>query len=244
MNNIHNIGTKLFPLGERRAEKRVFTFDTTKKIVDEDLAALMREVHRQRPFAAGFCYSVTEQVVKNAVANGWPYVQFFSGWLMIDDAKPLHHAWAVSGSYVIDFTNVFCSPDLIEDFDREMKPRADAARAGDADAWIEWAVLWRRLWLERLQPYEAGDIIENRVWGQVPRKFTYVGCPSDQYESRQLFQRWHKKYGEGSDGPGEMSPIQQIEQALRTNGEAGIRMLTEKLKAQGLSPSGRKLEDK
>ena len=243
MSDIRDIGTKLFPLGIHRDGKRTFTFENTKKIVDEDLAALMREVHRQRPFQSGFCYSVTEQVVKNAVANGWPYVQFFSGWLMIGDSKPLHHSWAVSGSYVIDFTNIFVSPDLMDDFNRETKAQADAARAGDSNAWIEWAVLWRRLWLEKLRPYEAGDIIENRVWGMVPRKFVYVGCPSDSQESRSIFQRWHKKYGGDTDGPGEMSPIQQIEHALRTKGEEGVQEILDELKAKGLSPTGRKLEN-
>lgn len=227
-----DIGGKLYPLGARRKEKRVFTHENTKRISDSDLEALMREVHKQRDFRSGYCYTTTTRVVMNALHNGWPKIQYFSGWLTISGGEPLHHAWAVLGDGVIDMTCLFASVALMKKFDENTKERAAAAKAAGGDTLIEWAVQWRREWIELIAPFEAGDIIENRVWGQVPEGYVYVGCPSDAKESVLLFNDWHARYGKGTDGPGEMSPTQVVEEALKKDGEEGVRKIIEKLKGE------------
>jgi hypothetical protein len=231
------VGTPRYPLNIPQY-KMVFEEAGASVIADDSLAALMRQVHKAKPFQSGYCYTNTKRVVDNAVANGWDKILPFAGWLIIGDTRPIHHAWAVYEGKIIDLCTVRIPTDKLEEFDRKWKKigarcQEAAKRMGDRDkereVWIKFQIAARKASIEFANPYEEGGIIENRVWG-VPAPFhVYVGCPCDPNEARTIFNQWHRKYGEADnhEAPGVKTPMQMLEAGDTAGAEARIREMAE-----------------
>lgn len=225
------IGLPNYPLSELK-RKREFRRETGKPIEDDGLAALLRMIHLQLPFKAGYCYSNVERIVLNARANEFKVVPY-AGWLLIGPTKPVHHAWAVFDGKVIDFSALKDSARIAEEFNKKWAPvveeRREAALAlgsheEQREAWVQFQMDSRKAWIEHEKPYIEGDIIENRVWGVPAEGYAYIGCPCLPDEARVIFNKWHEKYGATSDhaAPGQRTPAQLIEAGLDDEARRGI----------------------
>lgn len=228
------IGLPRYPLGHPGL-KRVFRPETSDPINDDGLAALMRQVHKTKPFKSGLCYSSTERIILNAVNNGWKNVLPYSGWVIIGDSAPVHHAWAVHQNQVIDLCSVRLPEQILRGMDerfhalsleREKDYAIKSIEIKDKDAraafmrqeWVRFQIDWRNEMNAIFKPYEEGDIIEKRVWGLLPYNYTYVGCPCTPQDARALFNKWHAKYGAISDheGPKELTITQMLERGMES----------------------------
>ncbi|SRR5579885_2879786 len=197
------IGTPRFPLNDPK-RKRIFTREGARPIDAPVLADVIRAVHKRTPFGSGFCYSTTRKVVENARGNGVGGVNPWAGWLIIGGV-PVHHAWVVyQREQVIDLTSIR-NIDDIDDQCREKWAKIGDAREVEALAladpedrknlWINFEVEKRKDLAAICAPFEAGDVIDNRIWGVPPRNFIYVGCPADPGAAKRLYRQWHAKYG-------------------------------------------------
>jgi hypothetical protein len=190
------VGTPKYPLSEP-SRKQVFE-PGFGEVMDEqgDLAALIRTIHKRKPFDFGHCYSNTEKICSNAWENGWGKLRLypFAGWIRFD-ADPnfmVHHAWVIlDGSRIIDMGCLRMATTI----DFEMEPQRNAMREefkdqGKTD--FEFAVAWRLKYCKALLPHEEGDPVENRVWGQVPPRIVYAGNPCHWDEAIRIYNRWNK----------------------------------------------------
>lgn len=239
------IGLPRYPLGHPGL-KRVFRLETAKRIEDDGLAALMRQVHKRTPFKAGSCYTNTERVIANAKGNGWSGVLPFAGWLIINEGLPIHHAWAVHQGQVIDFGSARIPPEFLRALDEKWKKigeerRRESVQKTEAivdpvvavesarDAWVKFEIDRRKELNAICRPYEEGDIIEHRAWGLPPEGHVYVGCPCTPEEARVIFNKWHAKYGERGEGPGELSVTQMLERGLENNARKTLEGIAEEI---------------
>jgi hypothetical protein len=210
------IGTAKYPLVGKRDERVDFKAGG-ERIADEGLAKLIRQLHKERPFMAGACYSNTERVCQNAWPNGWlGKIKPYAGWVVFDraQAKPVHHAWAVlNGTQIIDMTTL-ARMNEIEAAYMEHWEQIKKDWKGDA---FSLNVAWREDWVRRLMPLEDGDPVDNRIWGVVPAGMTYIGCPCLWEDARLSFNSWWSKNKKHQQypGPGEKSPTQAIAQLVR-----------------------------
>jgi hypothetical protein len=241
------IGTPRYPLGHSGL-KRVFTNPST-RIEDEGLAALIRKVHASRPFQFGQCYSNVERAVANAKGNGWKNVLPFAGWLMIKDQEPIHHAWFVltvgGESKPIDLSSFTVPAPELKALDealakesaerlRDAKKKTEGLPAAEANqivkqAWLDWQIECRQRSSAVFRPYETGDIVSCRVWGDVPVGHVYIGCPCLPNEARNIFLRWHPRYGKQSNHAGAAEPtvMQLVEQGRVADARAKLSKETE-----------------
>jgi hypothetical protein len=235
------IGTPRYPLNIPQYQM-VFEEAGSSVIEDEGLSALMRQVHKARPFQSGYCYTNTERVLANGEANGWSKIIPFAGWLLIGNTRPVHHAWAVYKGKVIDFCTTRIPTAKLDEFDRkwnEIERRCQEAvkeefeRTGDRskgkEVWIKYQIAARKASIEFSKPYDEGDIIENRVWGVPPPAYIYSGCPCDPVQAREIFRQWHPKYGkeDNHEAPGTKTPMQMLEAGDSAGAEAKIREIAE-----------------
>lgn len=210
------IGTMKFPLAGKRNERREFPAGGP-KVTDDGLAALVRQLHRERPFGFGSCYSNTERVCQNSWTNGWiKKIKPYAGWVVFDrkPEHPIHHAWAVlNDQLVIDMGQLMASGRLEDEY----MAHWDEARKSWKGSAFDLNVAWREDWCRRLLPYEDGDVIENRVWGEIPPGMTYIGCPCLWEDARLTFNNWHHKNRKTVEypRPGEQSPTQTIAELVR-----------------------------
>jgi hypothetical protein len=226
---IELIGLPRYPLGHPGL-KRVFRPETADPIKDDGLAALMRQVHKGKPFKPGLCYSNVERVILNAVNNGWKNVLPYSGWVIIGDSAPVHHAWAVHQNQIIDLSSIRVPEPIIKAMDERLRTlsrerekesvlksleiKDPAAReAFMQEAWVQFQIDYRNDMNATFKTYEDGDIIENRGWGLISYNYTYVGCPCIPNDARAIFNRWHAKYGAASnhEGPGKHTITQMLD---------------------------------
>lgn len=226
------IGLPRYPLGHPGL-KRVFRPETADPINDDGLAALMRQVHKSKPFKSGLCYSNTERIILNAANNGWKNVLPYSGWVMVGDSAPIHHAWAVHQNQVIDLSSIRIPEQVIKAMDERLRALSrereqevilkslaikdpEVRVAFEREEWIRFQIDWRNDMNTTFKPYEEGDIIENRGWGLLPYNYTYVGCPCTPQDARAIFNRWHARYGAISDheGPKSLTITQMLERGM------------------------------
>lgn len=231
---IDAIGEPMYPLGHP-ALKRVFRPEVSKRIEDDGLVALLRQVHKGKPFKSGLCYSNVERIIINCVNNGWRNVLPYAGWLIIGGQAPIHHAWAVHQDQVIDLGSPRIPKEVLLSMDEQVnslevqryeEAKAAAKTLHDPEAVaafmreeaIRFGIERRKLMNEVCRPYEEGDIIENRVWGLLPHNFVYVGCPCVPDEARRIFNQWHPKYGKQGDhaGPGQLTVSQMLERGMES----------------------------
>ena len=198
---VNLIGTRRYPLSQPM-KKRIFVPGDGAPIRDERLEALVRAVHKFKAFDPGACYTNTLSLMKNACQNGWyGKIESWAGWIVIaGDSKqpPIHHCWAVLNNiHLIDVSNLKASAAMNDAFEAEaveIKKKYAGDEIGDA-------IAWRIAWNNRLRPLEQGDIIENRVWGQVPDGYIYVGCPTHPQTAQEIYGTWQAKYGPTDNMP-------------------------------------------
>lgn len=218
------IGTPRYPLGHPGL-RRVFSAGTGRPVEDDGLAALVRQMHRARPFMQGTCYGNTARLYSDATANDFKGIVPYGGWLLVDSPDsaqpiPIHHAWAVLGEdRLIDLSLLSTDYDIREAIYRKWW----AKKPSEGRELLLWNVAWRRDKIEMTRPLYAEDPTQFRVWGVVPKGSTYIGCPCDAVESARLFRLWHSKYGKINDydAPGVKSLSQQIEESLYGDGAPG-----------------------
>jgi len=211
LTDIDLIGGPLFPLGHPK-KKVVFGPGRGKPIQDENLAALVRTIHKRDLFQVGECYNNVDILQKNLNANGWWKTTCFVGWMLSDFLpKNIHHAWLVfNGESVIDLGQFRFAREISNKLrPLHAKIKEEFTKAGKTETAFE--IHWREIWCRELFAYEHGDVITNRVWGQVPEGFVYVGCPCTPDQGRLLYNNWFKKYGKETDTvPGQLTPTQVI----------------------------------
>lgn len=231
------IGTPRYPL---RRPKESYTWSSLEgeRINDPVLADVLRAAHKRKPFVPGRCYANVEVVVTNAMAYGFTITPMV-GWMVIGSSA-IHHCWAAL--YVkksrwpyrlIDMSSVFLAQELTNNFwEKEgWEERKKKAEKGTWEEYVDYAVAWRKAFVEMIRPHEEGDIIENRVFGVVPKHTTYIGSQCTPDEGRLEYQRWHAKYGDIEAAPGDPSLVQEIEEALSSG--QGVEVIAERLKKAG-----------
>lgn len=193
---IEMVGTPRYPLSEP-SRKQEFREGWGELITDEDLAALVRTIHKRTPFEFGRCYTNTEKLCKNAWNYKWSKLRLypFAGWIAYTACPDylIHHAWAIlDGSRIIDMG---CLREATR-IDAELEPTRDAMRAEfakDGKTEFEFSIAWRLKYVEALKPLEDGDPVDNRVWGRVPPGITYAGNPCHWDEALRIYNRWNAK---------------------------------------------------
>ncbi len=195
----HRIGSKLFPITDRR-RIRVFAAENTSEI---NIPALAKKLDRIR-YESGFCYTNSSYVLRAGVSLALP-VEFYAGWLFIGREYPIHHAWVVLCDSVIDMGFSRREMELLRQVDYS-KP-----------SWRE-KVAPEILRLERMNLSPTTD----RIFGKVPGQMIYVGCPDNAENARRAFRilvsRYpgHPSYRGTSLSRG--SKLQQVLGSIRSSG--------------------------
>jgi hypothetical protein len=187
----YQIGSKLFPVADK-GHTRTFTTDNTSEI---DIPILADKLNRTG-FESGFCYLNSSTVLRIGIAMGLP-VKFHAGWVFVGHEYPVHHAWVTLGTSLIDMS--------ISRREMEILHQVNYSNP----KWRE-AVAPKLLQLRSVGIALADD----RIFGKVPERLVYVGCPDDDFNAKRTFRMLINRYPRHPSYPGisanGASKLQQI----------------------------------